>query len=114
MNCSEFWSEADRRTLLSSDLQNHLAVCPACTARWEHQLALAQGLRALADDWSSVEAPLRVEAGLRAAYRVQLGSRRPAYHSRWAPVLAWASAAAATIALAMVLLHPAHPSAGSP
>ena len=55
-----------------------------------------------------------MEAGLRAAFRVQTGGRRSVVHSRWTPVLVWASAAAATVALALVLIHPTRPSVVSP
>jgi hypothetical protein len=107
MNCVEFWNEAERQPHRTSERDGHLAECPMCAARWKRQSALLTGLRALADDWRAVEAPLRVEGGLRAAFRVQAGGRRPVYRSGWAPVVLWASAAAATFTLALALMHPA-------
>jgi hypothetical protein len=56
-------------------------------------------------------APPRVEAGLLAAFRAQAGfeRHRAASYSWWPPVLTWASAAAATVVLAVVLMHGSHP-----
>jgi hypothetical protein len=75
----------------------------------ERETALLAGLKTLANDWRHVEAPARVEAGLRAAFRMQFGSRSLQHHSRWTPVLVWAAAAAATFFLAVALLRPGHP-----
>jgi hypothetical protein len=114
MNCLEFWSEADRQAVLSAELRSHLDGCSACSARWERRAELSAGLRTLADDWRQVGAPERVEAGLRAAYRLHYGGRRAATRSRWTPVLVWASAAAATITMALALMHPARHASGIP
>jgi hypothetical protein len=73
-------------------------------------------LHSLAEEWRAVEAPSRVEAGLMAAYRSQ-NSLRDWHGSSWQwwkPVLAWASAAAATVALATVLVRGYQPAAGKP
>jgi negative regulator of sigma E activity len=102
----------------------HLAECAACNTQWGPHRALAAGLRSMAEEWREVEAPARVEAGLMAAFRSQSGFqgrgvfqfrrdeiRREFARSWWTPVFAWASAAAAMVALATVLVHGYQPPA---
>jgi hypothetical protein len=62
-----------------------------------------------------MQAPDRVEMGLTAAFRMHAGPRvrRQSKPSAWAPVLAWASAAAAMVALAVVLVHGWQPSSAT-
>ena len=69
----------------------------------------------LSAEFRQAEAPARVELGLMAAFRAQAGYRKQPSMARswWKPVLAWSSAAAATVALATVLVHGYQP-AGTP
>jgi hypothetical protein len=57
----------------------------------------------VAAEWRWVEAPGRLESRLLAAFRGH--AALPAVHSGWLPALAWASAVAATVVLALVLAH---------
>ena len=92
----------------------HVRECPACAALLNRQRTLASGLRTLAADWRTVEAPARVESKLTAAFLGQAGlALRPPPARWWVPVATWAAAAAAVVALAMFLTRdrpvvPAH------
>ena len=108
MNCQEFWNTMPE---LAAPAHGHLEQCAACAARLRSQRALQAGLRAMAGQMSYVGAPVRVESRLRAAFRAHNGI--PAYAPvrpphwnlpRW-PILKWAAAAAAVIALAMFLVQ---------
>lgn len=117
MNCLEFWDRLPQRGHNITEAQaGHLAQCDVCNAQWTRHQALAVGLHSLAEEWRQVEAPLRVEAGLMAAYRAQNGVRIQRRLSRqwWTPVLAWASAAAATMALATLLIRGYQPAPVQP
>jgi hypothetical protein len=108
MNCQEFWSAVNQVATPPSN-HEHLAQCPACTARLRRQLALQKGLRAVAGQSSRIEAPARVEARLRAAFRAQAGIRAGGSQSArtrawWIPVFTWIPATAALIALAVFLI----------
>jgi hypothetical protein len=121
MNCQEFWDHLSLHGHEITETQaSHLAACAACAAQWKQHGDLADWLRSCGEEWRQVEAPTRVETGLMAAYRAQAGpgvrpsfsrppNSRPSYskplYSKqwWTPVFAWASAAAATVALAAVL-----------
>ena len=109
MNCQDFWNHLPIKGLdLPHDQSAHAAECQGCAARWQRYRELAVGLESLREEWRREEAPERVESGLTAAFRVQAGyrrTRRPAAASWWGPVLAWTGAAAATIALAVVLVR---------
>lgn len=114
MSCQEFWNTMPELAAPGAppdaEHREHLEECAACAALLGRQRALEAGLRAVAGVWSRVEAPARMEARLRAAFRGQAGLavRRPA--SRWwVPVVAWASAAAAVIALAIFLVRDRQP-----
>jgi hypothetical protein len=120
MNCQEFWNtmpeladEAEDRHL------EHLGECSACAALLNRQRTLVSGLRMLAADWRSVEAPARVESRLTAAFLGQAGLAARGFSSRWwVPVATWATAAAAVVALAMFLVRdrqvaPVHRTASS-
>ena len=111
MTCEEFQNGWSGGGLEASPGSGHLAECAACAARWERQQALAAGLRLVSAGMRGEEAPARVEAGLLAAFRSQARrERRRAFsYSWWPPVLTWASCAAATAVLAVVLLHGSHP-----
>lgn len=120
MTCVEFWNHLPDRGLDASPCSGHLAECAACAARWDRQQALAAGLRLVSAGMRGESAPPRVEAGLVAAFRAQAGFKRRRASSQslrsyswWPPVLTWASAAAATIVLAMVLMHGSHPAPAS-
>jgi hypothetical protein len=117
MNCQEFWKTMPE-SARQPDQQNHLRDCPACARGWGRQRALAAGLRAVAAEWSHVEAPARLEARLTAAFREhsglgysRAGMARPP--RMWLPVATWFGAVAAVLALAFVLVsnrqpQPAH------
>ena len=115
MTCVEFWNRLPDGGLGASPGSGHLAECAACAARWDRQQALEAGLRLVSVGMRGEEAPPRVEAGLVAAFRAQEGFKRSGassdswrLYSWWPPVLTWVSAAA-TVVLAMVLMHPSHP-----
>ncbi len=116
MTCVEFWNHLPEGGLEATPGSGHLAECAACAARWDRQQALEAGLRLVSAGMRGEEAPPRVEAGLVAAFRSQAGFKRrraASYSWRsfswWPPVLTWASAAAAIVVLAMVLMHGSHP-----
>jgi len=107
MNCQEFWDSMPE--LDPAPSTDHLRECPSCAALWDRQRSLAEGLREVAAGWSRLRAPARVEARLIGAFR---GHELMAARRRWwLPVMTWASAAAATMALAAFLLRdrPAQP-----
>jgi hypothetical protein len=117
MNCQQFWNTLPQRGgEITEEHSSHLAACSACAGQWEPQKALHAGLHSLLEDWRQTEAPARVEAGLTAAFRVNSGSkvRHPVRHSWFPPVFAWASAAAAMVAIALVLMHGWHPTSARP
>jgi len=108
MNCQEFWDSMPE--LDPAPSTDHLRDCPSCAALWDRQRSLAEGLREVAAGWSRLQAPARVEARLTGAFRGRDPGRGvPARW--WLPVMTWASAAAATVALAAFLLRdrPAQP-----
>jgi hypothetical protein len=77
----------------------------------ERERLLAGGLRAVAAEWRSVQAPPRVERALIRAFRQEAGTA-PRRRGFWFPLLAWGTAAAAA-ALAVLLVQgrppqPAH------
>src|ERR1035441_493252 len=76
MNCQEFWNTIPEL----GDLEGspHLTECPACAARMSRHRELAAGFRAVAAGFRRVEAPPRVEARLRSAFRRQTGSEKRA------------------------------------
>jgi len=109
MNCQEFWDHMPEIGADTSELGQHAAECAACAEQLKLHRALASGLRSVAEQMGSVEAPARVEQGLIAAFRSQNRVRtRTASVSWWAPVLSWAGAAAVLVVGAGLLLHSAH------
>jgi len=117
MNCQEFWDHLTQQGHDITEAQaGHVAECGACAAKWEPHRALEAALHSMREEWRQAEAPLRVEAGLMAAFRSQGGvqKRRPSRQSWWTPVFAWASAAAAMVALAAVMIHGYRPAPGQP
>jgi len=111
MTCSEYWDRVNQGELEAVPNADHLAECAACATRWDRERALEAGLKLLSTGMRSEEAPSRVEAGLLAAFRAQAGRRQSRGWSMagWMPALSWAAAAAATVALAVVLLHSGRP-----
>jgi hypothetical protein len=117
MICQEFWDHLPQQGHDITEAQaGHLAECAACAAQWAPHRALAAAMHAMREDWRKAEAPERVEAGLMAAFRAQrLAPRqRVLRQSWWTPVFAWASAAAATVGLAAVLIHDYRPASAQP
>jgi len=117
MSCQEFWDNLPQRGRdITEEQAGHLAECGTCAAQWAPHRALAAGLHAMAEEWRKTEAPQRLEAGLTAAFRSQAGFqiRRSLRQSWWTPVFAWASAAAAMIALAGVLIRGYQPAPANP
>jgi anti-sigma factor RsiW len=112
MNCQEFWNTIPEL----GDLEGspHLTECPACAARMSRHRELAAGFRAVAAGFRRVEAPPRVEARLRSAFRRQTGSEKRAPSRRWIPAITWATAFAAMFALAAFLVLPRQPEAARP
>jgi hypothetical protein len=110
MNCQEFWNTMPELSHQAEDGHfEHVRECAACAALLNRQRTLALGLRRLAADWQSVEAPARVESRLTAAFLGQAGLTvlRPATRW-WVPVATWATAAVAVIALATFLARDRH------
>jgi hypothetical protein len=75
---------------------------------------LEAGFRAVAAGFRRVEAPPRLEARLRSAFRRQMGSESRASSRRWIPVATWAAAFAAMFALAAFLVRDRQPEAARP
>lgn len=120
MNCQEFWN-AMPQSVDAAELANHehLQRCEPCAVRLRSQLALKQGLRAVAGKLRRIEAPARVEARLVAAFRAQSGiaasgSRSFRGRAPWMPVLTWAAAVAAVFALAVLLIRGRQPDLPAP
>ena len=111
MTCVEFWNRWSEGSPEASPGSGHLAECAVCAARWDGLQALEGGLRLVSAGMRGEGAPWRVEAGLLAAFRSQQGFKRrgASWYSWWPPVLTWASAAAATVVLAVILMHGPHP-----
>ena len=116
MTCVEFWNHWSEGGFEASPGTGHLAECAACAARWDRLRALEAGLRLVSAGMCGEGAPPRVEAGLLAAFRSQEGFKRRRAspyslrsYSWWPAVLTWASAAAATVVLAVILMHGWHP-----
>jgi hypothetical protein len=110
MNCQEFWNTMPELAYEADDGHlEHVRECPACAALLTRQRTLASGLRRLAADWQSVEAPARVESRLTAAFLGQAGLTVSHPATRWwVPVATWATAAVAVLALAMFLARDRH------
>ena len=72
MTCREFWRRMPELET-GPEESEHTRQCAACAALLERQQALAASLRRLAMDGRTVEAPARLEASLRAAFREHSG-----------------------------------------
>jgi hypothetical protein len=115
MNCQEFWDNLPRRgDDIAEEQVRHLAACARCAAQWEPLRSLAAGLHSMAEEWRTVQAPPRVEAGLMAAFRAHGAGAPGSRGSWWTPVFAWAGAAAAMMALAAVLIRGYSPAPAQP
>ena len=112
MNCQEFWNTMPE--LGDVEGSRHLAECSSCAARMSRHRELEAGFRAVAAGFRRVEAPSRVEARLRSAFRRQTGSENRASSHRWIPVATWAVAFAAMFALAAFLVRDRQPEAARP
>ncbi len=112
MNCQEFWSTIPE--LGGFESNRHMSECPACAARMQRHRELEAGFRAVAAGLRRLEAPPRVEARLRTAFRRQAGSdsRVPSRH--WIPVVTWAAAFAMMFAVAAFLVRDRQPEAARP
>jgi len=112
MNCREFWNTIPELGDLEGS--RHLLECPSCAARMSRHRELEAGFRAVAAGFRRVEAPPRVEARLRSAFRRQTGRESRAPSQRWIPVATWAAAFAAMFALATFLMRERQPEAARP
>ena len=112
MNCQEFWNSIPE--LGDAQGHQHLAGCPACAARIARHRELEAGFRALAASSRRIEAPVRVESRLIREFRRQSGSETRGPARRWIPILTWAAAIAAMVALAVFLVRPRQPEAIRP
>ncbi|MET0622344.1 MAG: hypothetical protein ABW250_05140 [Pyrinomonadaceae bacterium] len=134
MNCQEFESRvetlargalADARMV--AEAAAHEKSCAPCAVRLADERALSTGLRALASEMKSAEAPARVEATLLAAFRARAASagvedsgracdaagvvvpmpeRAPVRQWSWVRTAAVASLAAAASLALFVLVRP--------
>jgi hypothetical protein len=75
----------------------------------EQERRVVQGLKALAAESRRTQAPARVERQLLQAFRKEMGVAPPPRLAFLRPALAWGMAVAATVALALVLLHSRQP-----
>ena len=112
MNCQEFWHNIPE--LVDDAGNRHLSECPACAARMSRHRELEAGFRAVAAGFRRVEAPPRVEARLRSAFRRQTGRESRAPSRRWMPVVTWATAFATMFCLAALLVRPRQPELARP
>jgi anti-sigma factor RsiW len=109
MNCQEFWNTIPE--LGEGEGSSHLSECPDCAVRMSRHRELEAGFQAVAACFRRVEAPPRVEAKLRSAFRRENGGESHMPSRRWIPVATWASAFAAMFALAVFLVRERQPEA---
>jgi anti-sigma factor RsiW len=95
MSCGQYWDEAAGE----EERARHLAGCEECAAAARLEATLRAHLRALAAGSRHEQAPARVEARLRAAFREQQRPVRVRF--RW-PVLGWTGAAAAVLVALLI------------
>ena len=112
MNCQEFWSAIPE--LGEGEGNRHLLECPACATRMVRHRELEAGFRAVAASYRRIEAPPRVEARLRSAFRRQTGNEHRSTSRRWIPAVTWAAAFAAMFALGAFLVSERQPEAARP
>jgi len=104
MNCHEFWITPPGAAQ-DGQRQRHLAECAECAAQEQRRRNLTGVLRSVAADSRGVGAPARVEARLVTAFRTRNGIAAPRERFPWSAVPLWASAAAAVIVLAVLLVR---------
>jgi len=111
MNCQDFETllvDLARQQPVDAGLREralvHIEVCAGCAARFASERALTAELRGLAASSEAAEAPLRIEAALRAAFR---GPRaRPAvWWPWWRQAVATAASLVVLVAGAVALLN---------
>jgi hypothetical protein len=105
MSCEEFWESG----VAENEAARHVRECAACAARYSAEQRVADGLKELAARWRRTEAPPRVERRLLAAFRSEMGVVPATRGGAWFPVLTWGAALAATVTLALFLMHPRQP-----
>jgi len=89
---------------------DHIRQCASCAGLLERQTALRAGLRRMAAQRHTVEAPAYLEAGLRAMFHTPAGRPATSPPIRW-----WMPAVAALLALAIFLVWERRPQpAGRP
>jgi hypothetical protein len=112
MTCQEFWNAMPEDG--DCEGSRHVLECPSCAARMSRHRELEMGFRAVAAGFRRVEAPPRVEAKLRSAFRRQTGIDDRARSRRWIPAATWVAAFAAMFALAAFLVRERAPEAQRP
>jgi hypothetical protein len=101
MTCREFW-ECMPELYTDGKQHEHLIECSSCSKLLERQLAVKAGLRRMAQQTRSVEAPGHLEEALLAAFRQQANIPVvPARHPSRKQMLTWVFAAAAMVTLAI-------------
>ena len=115
MTCEEFWNQmpelADTAAAVPPE---HIRECAACAGSFNRQLALAAGLKTMAAESRRVVAPAKLEARLLSAFHARsaiVPRRLP--RRAWLPLLSWASAAAALLAIGL-FVAPKHRPAAPP
>ena len=108
MSCQEFWKRLSGppgpEMELEPEQRMHLAECPACAAYISRQRELAAGLKLVAERFSGLKAPARVEVRLLRAFRAHNGMALPTERrERWTVAIGWALAAALLLAIGMWL-----------
>ena len=116
MNCQQFWNTMPELGDGGGggDGVGHLLECPACAARMSRHRELEAGFRAVTAGLRRVEAPPRVEARLRSAFRRRTAGESRVLPRRWMPVATWAAAFATMFALAAFLVRERQPEAARP
>jgi hypothetical protein len=117
MKCEEFWSQTPEGSgVAAPEWSAHLQACPACAAAWERQQNIASALRKASAEWSRMEAPARVEGRVRSAFRAQAGAVKTSFRDTrpWLGVLAWATAVATVLVLAISLAPLHEPPSAAP
>jgi hypothetical protein len=103
MTCREFWNEMPELESEMGKLE-HLRDCAACEALFSRQRAVAAGLRQIASNTKTLEAPPRVESELLAAFRGYSGLPAIEPIQSWrARRWAWIPAVAAVLILTVFL-----------
>jgi hypothetical protein len=76
MNCEKFQSVASelaRNEIIDAgerlSAMAHIDECKHCVRTWDDQRQLSAGLRILSEQIKSLQAPVQLEAGLRATFR---------------------------------------------